>query len=427
MRIRFRHAAGVLAALAATGGLAACGGADDDEGGGGEATAGAPGKVPGFDGTTIKVGVLTPLTGPVAVIGKPLTAGNEVFYDAVNAKGGVAGKYKVELVQEDTQYRTDLTVQKYNKVKNGVVTIGQVLGTANTLAIVPQLRRDGLIAAPASLDGLWVREDTLLPIGGPYQVQAINAVDYWVKNGGEGKTACTFIQDDAYGEAGQAGVEFAAKELGIQVKTTQRFKVGDKDVTGQVQRLRRNGCDMVFLVATPTDAGTIWGTAARLGFAPRWIGQSPAWIDELGASPLKEYLAKTVWIAAEGTEWGDTKVPGMAKMVQDVEQFRPKQEPDYYFAFGYNQARAVTAMLEKAVEMGDLSKEGLQKAMGDLGTVSFEGLTGDYGYGMGDQRNPPRSSTIFEVDPKKPFALGTLEYQYESELAKKYEIEKADI
>lgn len=429
MRTRFRKAVAVGAALALSAGVVACGGGDDDDGGGGggDATAGAPSNVPGFDGKTIKVGVLTPLTGPVAVIGKPLTAGNEVFFKAVNAKGGIAGKYPVELVQEDTQYRTDLTVQKYNKLKSQVVTFGQVLGTANTLAIVPQLRRDGLIAAPASLDALWVREDTLLPIGGPYQVQAINALDYWVKNEGEGKSACSFIQDDAYGEAGQEGLEFAAKELGVEIKTTQRFKVGDKDVTGQIQRLARNKCDMVFLVATPTDAGTIWGTAAKGGFAPRWIAQSPSWIDELGESPLAPYLAKTVWVAAEGTEWGDTEVPGMAKMMDDVKRHSPKQEPDYYFSFGYNQARAVTAMLEKAVENGDLSHEGLQKALTEMGTVSFDGLTDDYQYGTAADRNPPRKSTIFEVDPKKPFGLGTLEYQYESELASQYEFEKADI
>ena len=80
----------VLAAAALSLGVAACGGGDDDDdggGGGGEVT-----EVPGFDGKTIKLGVLTPLTGPVAVIGNPLTAGNEVFIEAVNAEGGIAGQ-----------------------------------------------------------------------------------------------------------------------------------------------------------------------------------------------------------------------------------------------------------------------------------------------------------------------------------------------
>ena len=408
--------------------LAGCGGAADDGESSDEGEAASLKNAPGFDGKTIKLGVLTPLSGPVAVIGLPLTAGNQVYFDYVNSKGGIAGKYKVELVQEDTQYSPPKTVQQYNKIKGDVVAFTQVLGTAPTLAVLPQLRSDGMIAAPASLDALWVREENLMPVGGPYQIQAINALDYYVNEaGGKGKNVCSFVQDDAYGEAGQSGVDFAAEKLGFKVADTQKFKVGDKDVTGQIQRLQRSKCDAVFLVATPTDAGTIWGTAAKLGFAPRWIGQSPTWIDELGASPLAEYLQKTTWITAEGTEWGDPKVEGMTELVDRVKEFKPDQDPDYYFTFGYLQGQAMTALLEKAVELGDLSHEGLMKASQELGDVSFDGLSDDYTYGPAEERDPPRTTTIYEVDPDKPFGLGTLEYQYESDAAKEYEFKKADI
>lgn len=427
MRRKGLLAAAAAAALALTG--AACGQDEETAAGGGDgAGGGEPKRTQGFDGTTIKLGVLTPLTGGVAVIGEPLTAGNEVYFEAVNKKGGIAGKYKVEIEQADTQYEPDKTVQQYNRLKSQVVAFTQVLGTAPTLALLPQLNRDKVLAAPASLDAFWVREPQLLPVGGPYQVQAINALDYYVnKADGKGKKVCTFIQDDVYGEAGQQGVDFAAEKLGFEVTETQKFRVGTKDVAGQVQRLKRAGCEAVFLVATPTDAGTIWGTAAQLKFAPRWMAQSPAWIDELGKSPLAKYLEQTTWVIAEGTEWGDESVPGMAEMVKNVQELRPKQEPDYYFAFGYNQGRAMEAVLEKAVENGDLSHEGISKAASELGTVSFEGLTDDYQYGAAEQRNPPRKSTIFEVDPKKAFGLGRLEYQYESEFAKEFEFQKAEL
>lgn len=410
--------------------LAACGGTADDASTGDSGGGGAKGKPatgPGFDGKTIKLGVLTPLSGPAAVIGLPLTAGNQVYVDNLNAKGGVAGKYKIELVQEDTQYQTDATVQKYSKIKGKVAAFTQVLGTAPTLALLPQLTKDDVLASPASLDANWVRERHLLPVGGPYQVQAINALDYYVKQEGRDSKVCSFIQDDAYGEAGQSGVDFAADKLGFEVARTVKFKVGDKDVTGQVQQLTRAKCDAVFLVATPSDAGTIWATAAKLGFSPRWIGQSPVWVNALAASPLKDYLAKTTWIVSEGTEWGDAKVRGMKDMVAQVERFKPDQKPDYYFSFGYVQARAMAAVLEKAVENSDLSRAGILKASEALRAVSFDGLTGDYTYGPADKRNPPRSSTIFEVDPDKPNGLGTLEYQIESDAAKAYEFVKADL
>lgn len=426
MRRKGLAAVAAAAALALVG--AACG-QEEDSGGGASGDGGEPKKTAGFDGTTIKLGVLTPLTGPVAVIGEPLTAGNEVYFEAVNKKGGIAGKYKVEIEQADTQYEPDRTVQQYNRLKNDVVAFTQVLGTAPTLALLPQLNRDKILAAPASLDAFWVREPQLLPVGGPYQIQAINALDYYVNEAdGKGKKICTFIQDDVYGEAGQQGVDFAAEKLGFQVAETQKFRVGTKDVAGQVQRLKRAGCEAVFLVATPTDAGTIWGTAAQLKFAPQWMAQSPAWIDELGKSPLAKYLQQTTWVIAEGTEWGDESVPGMAEMVKNVQELRPKQEPDYYFAFGYNQGRAMEAVLEKAVAAGDLSREGISKAAAELGTVSFEGLTDDYRYGASaEERNPPRKSTIFQVDPEKPFGLARREYQYESPFAKEFQFEKAEL
>lgn len=416
----------VLTVVACSIGPAACGGADDDEPGKAP-SAGELDRVAGFDGTTMRLGVLSALTGPLAVIGEALTAGNEVYFAALNAKGGLGGRYRVQLAQEDTQFQSDVTVQKYNRLKGDVVTFAQIFGTAPTLAVLPQLERDKVIAAPASLDAFWVREPNLLPVGGPYQVQAINALDYYVTHGGAGRTVCSMIQDDAYGEAGQQGVEFAAEQLGFELAATQRYKLGDKDVTGQVQRLSRKRCDAVFLGASPSDAGTIWGTAAKLGFAPRWIAQSAAWIDELAASPLKEYLAKTTWVVAEGTEWGDESVPGMKQMLADIEAHKPGQEPDYYFSFGYIQARAVTALLEQAIADGDVSRAGLLAASQRLGTVSFDGLAGAYRYGPAQQRDPSRSSTIFRVVASKPFGLGRLAYQYESDAARKFAFTKADL
>jgi ABC-type branched-subunit amino acid transport system substrate-binding protein len=417
---------GITLAVAATLLLAACGGAGDKTGGTTGGTAGAPQSTTGFDGTTIKLGVLSPLSGPVAVIGLPLTAGNKIWFDSLNSRGGVAGKYKVELVQEDTQYKPDVTVQQYNKIKGNVAAFTQVLGTAPTLAVLPQLKADKVLAAPASLDALWVREPNLLPVGGPYQIQVINAVDYYMKEGGGTKDSkiCMMIQDDVYGEAGLQGLTYAGGKYGFSITNTQRYKTGTENYTGQIQALAGAGCQMVFLTATPTDAGKIWGTAAQARFAPHWYAQSPAYAGALSKSAITPYLQQNALIVAEGTEWGDNKVPGMKDMVDRVAQFGPQQQPDYYLAFGYNQGRAMTAVLEKAVQLGNLTRDGILEASRQLGTVSFDGLSGDYMYGPAETRNPPRSSTLFAVDPAKPFGLKTVKYNFTSDAAKSFEFQK---
>ena len=75
----------------------------------------------------------------------------------------MAGKYKVELVKEDNVYDAAQTKPKYDKIKDDVVMFGQILGTPPTQAVLADLKRDGIVASPASLDAAWVREPNLLP------------------------------------------------------------------------------------------------------------------------------------------------------------------------------------------------------------------------------------------------------------------------
>jgi len=417
---RWRAALLAVLALVAVLALAACG-RDDDDGGGGD---GDIATAPGFDGKTIRLGVITPRSGPVAVIGNPLTNGNRVWFEHINEdEGGIAGKYKVELVERDSRYDPATAVQQYNRIKDDVTMFVQVLGTPIINAVLPQLKRDNIVAGPATLDSEWVREQQLAPVGGPYQVQVINAVDYYLRHEGKDNTICAIIQDDPYGEAGLEGLEFASEQLDFEIATVARYRVGDEDVTAQIGQLRQANCDAVVFVGLPEDAGTVLGTAARAQFAPRWIAQSPAWVAALGQSPLAKYLEQTLWVVAEGPEWGDESVPGMAQMMEHVEKFAPDQQPDYYFTFGYTQAKLVSAILEKAVELGDLSREGIVEAMNNLGTFQTDGLGGDYQYGPPEDRDPPRQSTLYRVDADAPFGLKAIETNFSSDAAEAYQFD----
>lgn len=399
---------------------AACGGSSSDDDDTTDTTAptdepaGDPVPVPGFDGTTIKLGVITPTSGTVALIGNPLTAGNKAYFDYVNEElGGIGGKYKIELDIRDSGYDPTKAGQEYAAIKDSVVMFAQILGTPVVNAILEQLSTDGLVAAPASLDSFWVREPNLLPVGGPYQIQALNALNWYVTDGGgEGKTVCSLIQDDPYGDAGQEGLDFAAEELGIEIAETATFPAppATADFTAPIGQLQGAGCEMVFLVATPTSTGAALGKAVELDFAPQWIGQSPSWIGLLGASPLAPYLQANFLVASEGPNYGDESVPGMADLLRIKETYAPADQPaDVYFNFGYLQGIAVTALLEKAVELGDLSHDGILNALEELGTVSFDGLSGDYTYGPAADRVPPTKSSIFKVDPASPTGLSLVE------------------
>jgi ABC-type branched-subunit amino acid transport system substrate-binding protein len=158
------------------------------------------------------------------------------------------------------------------------------------------------------------------------------------------------------------------------------------------------------LASLPAVTGKVLGAAAQLGWAPRWILSSPSWHGALAASPLADYLAQTTWVVAEGTQWGDTTVAGVKEIVAAVATYAPDQKPDYYYTFGWVAAASVAALLEQAVAGGDLSREGILRAMDAMGPVSAGGW-GEYRYGPVATREPPRMVTVFRVNATAPFGM----------------------
>jgi len=387
--------------------------------------AGDPEPTAGFDGETIRLGVLVPLSGLPSLIGNPLAAGQEAYWAYVNEDlGGIGGRYPVEVVLEDTLYEINTTVQKYNKVKTDVVLFAQVMGTPHNQALLPLLRDDNIVAAPASQDSIWIREQQMLPVIEPYQIDVINAIDYYLTDGGgtADDAICAVVENDVYGEAGLEGLEFAADHYDFDIAQVSRFDLGDSDFTAQITALKNEACDLVVATALPTEFNGIITAADTLGFAPRWIGQAPSWVDELAGTALGSYYQEHVWIVATGPEWGDTSYPGVAELLDRLERFRPEQEPDYYFSFANYQAQAVHQILQRAVELGDLSREGIVSAMNSIEELDFDDVIGTYGWGTPEERDPSRQSSMFEIDPAKPFALGSLKVNFTSDAAEAYDI-----
>src|SRR5256712_12288277 len=185
---------------------------------------------PGIEGQTCKVAELTPLTGSVALIGKPRTRGHEVYFQYVNDVLGGVGKnlpkkqrYKVELVTLDTQYLPDVHVQQYNAVKDKVAAIAQSLGTPQTKAILNQIREDKILTGAASLSADWFKEKYVVANGAPYIAQVANAVQY-LKDKGVNPKIGLIYQDDDYGAEGVSGLEYATKAVGYTIAARATYK-----------------------------------------------------------------------------------------------------------------------------------------------------------------------------------------------------------
>lgn len=367
---------------------------------------------PGVDvaGKTITLGILSPYSGRVAdPIGIPLANGVKAFFAHVNDNGGVDG-YKVKFLEEDTQYNPQIEVQKYNQIRTQVAMIADSLGTPTTFAIKDQAATDHMLISGATLSSTLAREKYLVLVGTPYRLQVENAFDYVVNKVGVQNPATGIIyQNDEYGQDGLKGYQEAIAAYHLHDVGQVPYAATDKNFTAQVSQLKTAGAKYVFLTAIPTAAAGIIGTAYQLGYSPQWILQSPAFALGLLAVPALKPLMNRAWLVSQGAAWGDTSVPGMAQLLQDVQKYYPNQKPDGYFEFGYTESEITYAILKKALDNNDITRDGLFNAFQSLKTVDLQGLLPPVTYGAtGNGRIPTRDSVVYQIDSTQPAGVKPL-------------------
>ena len=96
------------------------------------------------DAKVIKLGLLADLTGPFSPLVIDITDAQQVYWDNVNANGGIDG-WTVELLIEDTNYNVEQQLEKYEKIKDDVVAISQSTGSPTSVANLPGFKEDSML------------------------------------------------------------------------------------------------------------------------------------------------------------------------------------------------------------------------------------------------------------------------------------------
>jgi len=101
---------------------------------------------------TLKIAVISALSGPAGVIGQSQLAGAKVAEMHINAEGGILGK-KVEIIERDTAAKPDMAVKAVQEIavsKEASFYVG-VVSSAVALAIAPIVEQnDGLLILAAA-------------------------------------------------------------------------------------------------------------------------------------------------------------------------------------------------------------------------------------------------------------------------------------
>ncbi|MBK9236064.1 MAG: ABC transporter substrate-binding protein [Rhodoferax sp.] len=100
---------------------------------------------PGVAADSITLGQSTTLSGPLGDLGQEVLKGAKVYFDALNAKGGVHGR-SIKLITKDDAYDAKKTLENVNAfiATDSVFALFGTFGTPNNEALIPVAHKAGL-------------------------------------------------------------------------------------------------------------------------------------------------------------------------------------------------------------------------------------------------------------------------------------------
>lgn len=198
---------------------------------------------------SLRVGMVAGFTGPVAGIVQESAEGARLYFDAVNAQGGLKGQ-NIELLTQDDKYDPATAAAGARSLAaQGVVALMLSRGTGPTEALLPVLKENRLpLVAPAT--GASSLREPLQPwvyhLRASYQREAERAVRHLA---GIGVKRITIVQvNDPFGNDAGKGAIKGLDDARLRAMSHLRFDRNKPDLAPTMQAIAKAGIEAVVLI-----------------------------------------------------------------------------------------------------------------------------------------------------------------------------------
>lgn len=204
----------------------------------------------GITDRTIVVGQSLALTGPLAELAKEYRSGALLYFDHINAQGGIKGR-RIELVSLDDGYDPKRAAENTRRLINqdGVFAIFGQFGTGVSLETLPLATTAGVpffapyTGADALRDG---GNRYLFNIRASYGQETEKIIEHIATIGF--KDIAIVYQNDAFGKAGLAGAEKALERRGMKPVAVGPIEMPGTDTKAAVDALNKARPSVVVLI-----------------------------------------------------------------------------------------------------------------------------------------------------------------------------------
>jgi len=232
----------------------------------------------------LKIGTMSPLTGPYAADGNDIRQGTEIAVEIIKEQGGIAGFTDIKVFPQDTACDPKQAVAAANKLINEQVT--GVVGAYCSSSTIPSsetLAEESIIMITPGSTNPKVTErglTTMFRTCGRDDHQAPAAVNFMKTEG----IKSIFVVDDktTYSQGLADGVVAAAKEAGITVLEHDHVNQGDKDYSAVLTKIKAANPDLIYISLQNSATGALMVIQARrMGIDAKLMGQDAVYHPQL--------------------------------------------------------------------------------------------------------------------------------------------------
>lgn len=326
----------------------------------------AQAETPGVTDTEILLGSVNDLSGIFAAVGVPAVKGANLYFDKINAAGGVHGR-TIRYIVEDNGYQMPRAMQGYNKLLNRDKVFAMLLslGTPMNLAGFKLLDPAGIPnVAPLSAARQMLQEPmhNKFTSFSSYFDQTITGVKYLAKEFGAKKVCSMYLPTD-FGLEILEGSKEGAAQAGIEFVAETTHKPDETDFVGSLSKLKDAGCDIVTVAIGVRQAITVVGTAKKMGLTDmKFLGTSASFLTVVAQVPGG--ITEGFYVAASWQDlWARADEPANKAFIEEYKAAYG-EDPAGFAMLGYSAAAQAVKALEAAGR--DLTHDSFIAAMETL-------------------------------------------------------------
>ena len=224
---------------------------------------------------SIKIGVITPLTGDVAVYGIAVQNAVQLYTDKINEAGGINGK-QVDLIIYDDKGSATEALNAYNRLVSSDKVVAIIGPTTSdpTFGVAQNSVEDNIpcITGTATHPDVTTYGNNFFRACYTDPTQGGTVANFAKDELNATTAAIIYNSSDPYSTGLKDAFEATAEENGLTIVATEGYSKGDQDFNAQLTTIMNRDPDVLFIPDYYNNAYMICTQARRAGFTGTFLG-----------------------------------------------------------------------------------------------------------------------------------------------------------